>query len=115
MLASFRHFGWINIITDILFWLTLVIFAIFLAIRLLRQPRAADAPPFGVLGRAIVIAWVLFIVLIAATFFAAFVFPHAVWLPSPGLLLALSLTLTLFTVGFAIKLIFRAIVSRVKH
>jgi hypothetical protein len=115
MFASLRLFGWINLITDILFGSALVIFAIFLSIRLLRQPRTADAPPMRVLGRGIVIAWAFFIVLIAATLFAAFMFPHAVWLPSPSLLLALSLTLTLFTVAFVIMLVFKAVVSRVKH
>jgi hypothetical protein len=81
----------------------------------MRQPRAADASPLGVVGRGIVSAWALFLVLIAITFLAAFTFPGAAWIPSPGLLLAFSLMLMLFTIGFAIKLIFKAIVSRVKH
>ena len=115
MFASFHLWGWINIVTDILFCLTLVIFAIYLSIRLLRQPRTADAPPSGVLGRWIVIAWAFFIVFIASTFFAAFMFPHAAWLPSPSLLLTLGLMLMLFTVGFVIKLAFKAFLSRVKH
>lgn len=115
MFALFLHPSSGSVIFEVLSWLTPLIFAIFLAVRLMRQPRSADAAPFGVVGRAIVIAWASFLMLIAVTLLAAFTFPGAAWLPSPGLLLALCLMLMLLTFGFAIKLIFKAIVSRVKH
>jgi hypothetical protein len=71
--------------------------------------------PFGFPPKKLLVAWALFLALVALTFVGARLFPGAAWIPGPWLLLVLSILLILSSTAYIITKAVRAIVRRVKH